>query len=40
MIRYVKQYGDAMWLVTRSELADYLLSPRSKMKPEPYRPLG
>ena len=39
MIRYVKQFGDAMWLVTRAELADYLLSPASKLTPEPYRPM-
>jgi peptidoglycan/xylan/chitin deacetylase (PgdA/CDA1 family) len=39
MIRYVKQYGDAMWLVTRAQLADYLLSPASKLQPEPYRPV-
>ena len=37
MIRYVKQYQD-VWIPTRRELADYLLS-SSNLPAEPYRPL-
>jgi peptidoglycan/xylan/chitin deacetylase (PgdA/CDA1 family) len=37
MIRYVKQYQD-VWITTRRELADYLLS-SSNLPAEPYRPL-
>jgi hypothetical protein len=37
MIRYVKQYEDEVWIPTRGELADYLLS--SDLKPQVYRPL-
>lgn len=38
MIRYVKQYQDEVWIPTRRECADYLLS-ESKLPAEPYRPL-
>lgn len=38
MIRYVKQYQDEVWIPTRRELADYLLS-SSNLPAEPYRPL-
>jgi peptidoglycan/xylan/chitin deacetylase (PgdA/CDA1 family) len=38
MIRYVKQYQDDVWIPTRRELADYLLS-SSNLPAEPYRPL-
>ena len=38
MIRYVKQYQDYVWIPTRRELADYLLS-SSNLPAEPYRPL-
>jgi peptidoglycan/xylan/chitin deacetylase (PgdA/CDA1 family) len=38
MIRYVKQYQDDVWIPTRRELADYLLS-SSNLLAEPYRPL-
>jgi len=38
MIRYVKQYRDEVWIPTRRELADYLLS-SSNLPAEPYRPL-
>ena len=37
MIRYVKQYQD-VWITTRRELAEYLLS-SSNLPAEPYRPL-
>lgn len=39
MIRYVKQYHDQVWIALRREVADYMLSPASKMKAEAYRPL-
>ena len=38
MIRYVKQYGEQIWIPTRRELADYMLN-HSGLTPEPYRPL-
>ena len=38
MIHYVKQYQDDVWIPTRRELADYLLS-SSNLPAEPYRPL-
>jgi hypothetical protein len=38
MIRYVKQYQDEVWIPTRRELADYMLS-ASNLPAEPYRPL-
>ncbi len=38
MVRYVKQYQDEVWIPTRQELADYLLS-GSNLAAEPYRPL-
>lgn len=38
MIRYVKQYQDEVWIPTRRECADYLLS-GSNLPAEPYRPL-
>jgi hypothetical protein len=38
MIRYVKQYQDDVWIPTRRELADYLLT-SSNLPAEPYRPL-
>jgi peptidoglycan/xylan/chitin deacetylase (PgdA/CDA1 family) len=38
MIRYVKQYGDQVWIPTRKELAIYMLE-KSGLKPEPYRPM-
>jgi len=38
MIRHVKQYQDEVWIPTRRELADYLLS-SSNLPAEPYRPL-
>jgi peptidoglycan/xylan/chitin deacetylase (PgdA/CDA1 family) len=38
MIRYVKQYQDDVWIPTRRELADYLLT-SSNLSAEPYRPL-
>jgi peptidoglycan/xylan/chitin deacetylase (PgdA/CDA1 family) len=38
MMRYVKQYQDDVWIPTRRELADYLLS-SSNLPAEPYRPL-
>jgi peptidoglycan/xylan/chitin deacetylase (PgdA/CDA1 family) len=37
MIRYVKQYEDEVWIPTRSELADYLLS--ADLEAQIYRPL-
>jgi peptidoglycan/xylan/chitin deacetylase (PgdA/CDA1 family) len=39
MIRYVKQHQDQVWITRRKEVADYMLSPASKMKAETYRPL-
>jgi peptidoglycan/xylan/chitin deacetylase (PgdA/CDA1 family) len=38
MIRYVKQYGDEVWIPLRREVADYLLA-GSNLPAEPYRPL-
>jgi urate oxidase len=38
MIRYVKQYQDEVWIPTRRELADYMLS-AANLAAEPYRPL-
>ena len=38
MIRYVKQYQDEVWVPTRRELADYMLS-SSNLPAEPYQPL-
>jgi peptidoglycan/xylan/chitin deacetylase (PgdA/CDA1 family) len=37
MIRYVKQYGNDVWIPTRKELADYMLARPGE--PEPYAPL-
>ena len=37
MIRYVKQYGDQVWLATRRQVAEHLLK---TLKPEPYKPFG
>ena len=37
MIRYVKQYGDQVWIPTRAELADYLLK---TLPSETYKPFG
>lgn len=38
MIRYVKQYGDEVWIPTSEEIADYMLKTTSA--PEEYRPMG
>jgi peptidoglycan/xylan/chitin deacetylase (PgdA/CDA1 family) len=38
MIRYVRQYGEEVWIPTRREMATYLLE-KSGLEPEPYRPL-
>lgn len=39
MIRYCKQFGDAVWIPTRKELADYMLN-HSGLEAEAYRPLA
>jgi peptidoglycan/xylan/chitin deacetylase (PgdA/CDA1 family) len=38
MVRYVRQYGDEVWIPRRREVADYLLS-SATLPAEPYRPL-
>jgi len=37
MIRYVRQFGDQVWIPTRRQVADHLLK---TLAPEPYRPFG